>query len=376
MSKTATTDGGPVGVITAGQVVSYNFAVTNTGNVTLSDIAIADGPFTGTGALPTPICPQPELAPGASQICTSTYTVTQEDVDSDDLTNTATASGTPPGGGAPATSGESSVVLHSTPRPAMTLQKVAHQSTVNKVGDLIDYTFTVTNTGNVTLHDVGVTDVPTAPAGPSSAPVCQSLSTPAGTCSGSTTTLGLGQSATFTASYRLTQADLDHGSVSDTATAGGLAPGDAPVVADSSAVTVPVTQSPALSVVKKSDVSTVSAAGQTIGYTFTVTNTGNVTLHSVTVIDTPVAPTGKLTSGPDCPQAAASSLAPHQTVVCTGTYVATDADLTSGIDHRHRVSKGADAGKPRCGVFGLQVGNNDGRRASDARPARDTHLTS
>lgn len=36
------------------------------------------------------------LAPGASESCTGTYTVTQEDVDNGSLTNTATATATNP----------------------------------------------------------------------------------------------------------------------------------------------------------------------------------------------------------------------------------------------------------------------------------------
>ncbi len=38
------------------------------------------------------------LAPQASTTCTGTYTVTQADIDAGSITNTATASGTPPTG--------------------------------------------------------------------------------------------------------------------------------------------------------------------------------------------------------------------------------------------------------------------------------------
>jgi len=59
--------------------------------------------------------------------------------------------------------------------------------------------------------------------------------------------------------------------------------------------------------VKSADKTSVSAVGDVITYSFVVTNTGNVTLHNVTVTDTQIAPAVALTSGPTCPT---STLAP------------------------------------------------------------------
>jgi hypothetical protein len=70
------------------------------------------------------------------------------------------------------------------------------------VGDRIDYTFTVTNTGDALLTNVDIADdTATMSGGPISlAP-------------------GASNSTTFTASYTLTQADIDAGSVVNIATA-------------------------------------------------------------------------------------------------------------------------------------------------------------
>jgi hypothetical protein len=123
---------------------------------------------------------------------------------------------------------------------AVTVKKsVTSTGPYNTVGQVISYSFVASNTGNVTLHVVEITDTQTAPAGSlTSGPTCQSLSNPAGTCSGPTTTLLPGQSATFTGTYTITQADLNNGSVNDSATASGTPPTGSPVTSTPSTATV------------------------------------------------------------------------------------------------------------------------------------------
>ncbi len=83
--------------------------------------------------------------------------------------------------------------------------------------------------------------------------------------------------AHFTATYAVSQLDLNDGSVSDTSTANGTGPSGA-VTAGSNEVTVPAVQTNTLSVVKASPTVNYSAVGNTISYTYTVTDTGNTTL--------------------------------------------------------------------------------------------------
>ena len=79
---------------------------------------------------------------------------------------------------------------------------------------------------------------------------------------------------------------MDAGSVTNTATAQGNPPrSDIPVVSDPSTATVPAERHPSISVVKSASPSSFAAAGETIHYSFLVTNTGNVTLTSVQVND-------------------------------------------------------------------------------------------
>ena len=63
----------PAAVSAVGAVIDYDFAVTNTGNVTLTDpITVADPVIEGAGGAVT--CPAPPLAPGATATCTGSHT--------------------------------------------------------------------------------------------------------------------------------------------------------------------------------------------------------------------------------------------------------------------------------------------------------------
>jgi hypothetical protein len=76
-------------VTALGQVVPYSYAVSNTGTVTVTGIAVSDNNVDAT-----PSCPQSSLAPGASMTCTGQHTVTQGELNSGHVNNTAVASST------------------------------------------------------------------------------------------------------------------------------------------------------------------------------------------------------------------------------------------------------------------------------------------
>ncbi len=79
---------------------------------------------------------------------------------------------------------------------------------------------------------------------------------------------------------------------------------------------------PALTVVKSATELSFSAVGQTINYNYLVTNTGNVTLSSVGIVDAHVG-----LNGLSCPVA---TLVPASSEVCSATYQVTHADLLAG----------------------------------------------
>ncbi len=183
-------------------------------------------------------------------------------------------------------------------------------------GDVIPYTFDVTNTGALTLSDVGVTEVAFD-------------GTPPLTVTCPPDPLPVSETMRCLANYTLTQADLDRGSVSNTATAHGTPPGGVlPVDSPSSSTLTTLAAEPALSLVKTADRDRVAAAGEVVTFTFTVANTGNVTLFAPTVEEGDFSGTGVLPD-PDCP-AGVTQLAPGETLVCESRYTVTAADVGAG----------------------------------------------
>ncbi|MGO2559315.1 DUF7507 domain-containing protein [Brachybacterium sp.] len=320
----------------AGDTVTYSFTVTNTGNVTLADVAIAD-PLEGLSGISFGDWPGDEgtLAPGEQVNASATYVLTQADVDAGGVDNSATATGVPPTGEPPVD--ESTTTVPVEPAPAMTLDKAGQLSedAQGVEGEVVTFTFTATNTGNVTLTDVTVADD------------LEGLSAiEFGVWPGGEGTLAPGQSVTATASYVLTQADVDAGGVDNRATATGIPPngGEPPTPEDET--TVPVTPAPAIALQKSGALAdgAVPATGQSVDYSFTVTNTGNVTLTDVTVADE-LEGLSEISYG-QWPSAE-GTLAPGQSVTATANYVLTQADVDAGgVDNTATTSGTPPTGEP------------------------------
>ncbi|MDI5962013.1 choice-of-anchor P family protein [Streptantibioticus silvisoli] len=205
---------------TAGETIHYNYIVTNTGAQELSDIDVADS---GPGD-PTVTCPDAVLEPGAEETCTATYVATAADVTAGEITDTATVTATlPDDSTVTATSNEVTIPALGTPGSgSIRVVKHANRRTFSRVGQLIRYTFHVTNTGTSTLTNVDVTD-----SGPGN---------PTVTCP--ETTLAPGASEDCTAVYRVTRSDWVRGRITDRGTATATTPTDSTVTSTSRAVTI------------------------------------------------------------------------------------------------------------------------------------------
>jgi hypothetical protein len=182
-----------------GEQITYTYKVTNTGNVTLHGVTVADD------RLGTITCERSELAPRASMTCEAGYAVTQADVDAGQIVNAAVATGHPPTG--QRVTDSDTAVVEAAYMPGIELKKFAHPTTYDAAGQTITYTYLVVNRGNVRLHDIAVTD--NKIHGPIA---CQA------------TTLAPGKSTTCRAMYTTTRADVAACRITNVATAAGSPP--------------------------------------------------------------------------------------------------------------------------------------------------------
>jgi len=270
-----------------GDIITYTFAVTNTGNVNLTGVSVTDlmPDITISGS------PITFLAVGATNTTiTATYALKLADVNAGQVQNTATTEGTDPYGtvvndtSGTDVSNNTPTVVPLSSGPAIALIKTADTAALQtppQAGDIITYHFRVENIGNVSLTNVTITDPMlggTVPGGPI-----------ASMDPGDVDTL------TFSANYTLTLADMAVGKVENTATVAGTPP-TGPSVTDDSGTTntnddplvTPIPQAPSILLEKFVDAAphlAGSVVGDLVEYTFTVTNTGNIPLNNVTVTD-------------------------------------------------------------------------------------------
>ncbi|MGJ1478012.1 beta strand repeat-containing protein, partial [Sphingobacterium spiritivorum] len=216
------------GSTNVGDVIKYHFEVINNGNVTVKEIRINDPKVTVTGG---PV----DLAPGNSDATTfsAEYVIKQEDIDRGGVYNLATAEGKDPDGDKVTVTSKDPNPISTDPgvdpgcltctitpldrKGEITVMKTANLSQQFRyAGEKIEYDIVVSNTGNVTLKDVKVTD-----ANADNKNI------------GTIAELKVGQSETFKAYHTITAADMLQGYVSNIAVAVGNDPKNNPVTGES-----------------------------------------------------------------------------------------------------------------------------------------------
>jgi len=131
--------------ILTGEAITWSYKVTNTGNCTLTDIEVNDSAEGPVGTIAS-------LDPGASQTLTLAGTAVAGSYE-----NTGTAVGKPPVGDSVSSSDDSGYYgIH----PSLSVNKLTNGSDGLKIaiGDPIEWTYAVTNDGNVDLTAITVTD--------------------------------------------------------------------------------------------------------------------------------------------------------------------------------------------------------------------------
>ncbi|MDY9928170.1 PGF-CTERM sorting domain-containing protein, partial [Methanosarcina sp.] len=294
----------PATYSTVGQIITYTYNVTNYGNANIT------GPITVTDSiLGTVNITAGDLIPGQSVTGTANYTITQADLDAGSITNAAYATGTFGNNTITSNTDNETVTAVQGPCefPALIIGKSASPATYSTVGQIITYTYNVTNYGNANITGpITVTDS-----------ILGTVNITAGD-------LIPGQSVTGTANYTITQADLDAGSITNAAYATGTF-GNNTITSNTDNETVTAVQGPCafpvLIIGKSASPTTYSTVGQIITYTYTVTNSGNVNITGpITVTDSTLG-TVNITAG---------DLIPGQSVTGTANYTITQADLDAG----------------------------------------------
>lgn len=326
-------DGAAIGLTTqassptfsaADDEITYSYTVANDGDQPVNQLSVAD--TIGDADLSV-TCSTGQLDVATDNVasCTASYQVTAADVTAGSITNAAEATATVPATG-DQVSDTDSTTIHLAGGPAVGLATAAQPQSFSTAGQPITYTYTVANDGNSGLSDVSVSDTVSGQPVPVS-------------CDGDSLDTGA-QPVECQATYDVTQADLNSGSITNdaTVTATGTANGQPVQVSQSASDTILRDDQPDIAVASTASVDSFSQAGTEITYSSDVTNTGNTPLSGIGV-------SGSLGGSADC--GGVTTLAPGASARCLATSRTTAADvaaghLTSTVTARGRTAAGRE----------------------------------
>ena len=312
-----------------GEQIRYSFVITNTGTLDLNNVVVTDPKANITG---TPIA---VLGVGQSNTTNykGTYVLTQADINLGYVENQALVKAQPTSGSAIQDLSDSNDLTligpndpTITPVPQhkeLTLIKGGKLTGNGGVGSIINYSFTVKNTGNVALTNLVVTD-----------PMLTAT-----TIAVSPNVLAPGATGTATASYTVNIADVAKGVVINSALAIGDDPQGNPVTdisdsddptltGDDDPTVVNLSLKPSIALIKTATFNDenkngYAEVGETVTYRFSITNTGNIILVNVVVKDPK--PGVTITGDPVILKQGETNSNNF-----VGTYVLTAADLEAG----------------------------------------------
>jgi hypothetical protein len=308
----------------AGDVVTTTWTVTNTGATQATALTIAVTRGSGT-------CSPTTVDAGNSSTCTTTTTLKQSDVDAASFTVTGTATATvsgSPSSSAPASAPKALKAVSGLQfgQRIFRISDRDHNGRTSQ-GDLLQFVFTVKNTGSQTVHGLIIIDAKAASSHVS--------------ISCSTTTLASHQSTTCrSGGYNVTASQAKAGFLTNTGQARVTTPSGAHFFSAVSKVSVGVMKPPPplrphlalrmyVAKIGASTAATHVAAGDTISYGFVVSNTGNTRISGLKITDQ------KLDSAKIAIHCGTSSLSSGASTRCTSdpmtitTHVLAQQDLTN-----------------------------------------------
>ncbi|HIH74880.1 MAG TPA: DUF11 domain-containing protein, partial [Methanosarcina sp.] len=326
---------GPEGNVTkAGDVVSYQINVTNTGNSSLTNVKVTDSLLVNLTGPVESLNSDGILEVGETWTYTGTYIVTLEDMISNGggdgfINNTVTVDCDQLD---PKSDSEAVPIGDKTVEeiPGCIIDKVVidvagkgPEGNVTKPGDVISYQINVTNTGNVNLTNVNVTDS-----------LIENLNGPIESLNNNGV-LEVGETWTYTGNYTVTQEDIDSNGGGD-----GFIENKATVSCDqlesmSDSAEVPIEKEPIYEkpeyCIHKSVIGIdetgdciINEPGDVIEYQIVVKNEGNVDLTGVKVTDPMITLTG-----PDGDHIDSGVLNKGETWRFYGNYTITQEDINT-----------------------------------------------
>jgi uncharacterized repeat protein (TIGR01451 family) len=275
--------------VSAGGILTYSGTVSNAGNITLTNIIVTDN----RPADNTVIFTAASLAPGASANFSGSYEVP---INCCVVWSTATASGQDTCVGTTVTDTDTTTCTVLTV-PSIVVTKACPPTAVQP-GDVLHYSGTVSNAGNITLIDVTIVNSQPGDGSTVWGPI----------------TLAPGESANYYASY-LVPPDFCG---TDTITARGLDACTLAPVVNSVTTTCPVLTTPRIAVTKNCPAQPTPKGG-VFTFTGTVSNPGDVTLTNVMVANNYEVDCYLRTNGPVI---GPITLAPGASVNFSGSYTA------------------------------------------------------
>ena len=312
------------GKVAAGDTVVYKFEISNTGNSTITGVSFTDDHELRELTWDRDFS---SLLPGEKVSGSASYVLTQADIDEGQVLNTATVTGKGPDGSDVSDTDEARTEIAA--EPEILLEKFSNPAvrTGAHAGDVVPFTFAVTNTGNCTLNDIVIED---ALPGISDIVIDWDGSGDASTGKG---VLSAGESVTAESFYTLTQDDIDRGDLLNQASVTASdSSGNQVTCEDDANVLLPETGEISLDKVSEGEITAEMKPGDILHYNFTVTNTGNVTLSGVSIRDDlkglgTILFDWNMSSDTSTP---AGTLSPGETVTAGADYLIEQSDIDAG----------------------------------------------
>jgi uncharacterized repeat protein (TIGR01451 family) len=246
-----------------GDTITYTYVVDDPGDVPLSSVSVTDNRIGVVPYRSGDTDNDGRLDTDETWIFTATHNVTADD--DSPLINTAAASGTYAGSGTIVDWDTATVDIL---RPAIALNKTTDREQAAE-GDTISYTYTVSNTGNTHLSNVSVAD-----------DTIEGIEYQSGDTN-EDELLDVDETWVFNATHTVSAGDPD--ALVNTATVCGMDALDRTVESEEASASVDILR-PAIALDKTAD-PIQAYEGDTIAYTYTITNAGNTPLSAILVTD-------------------------------------------------------------------------------------------